>query len=562
MDRTYPDGRKIHLSLVANPSHLECVNPVVMGKARAKQFYCGNTPEDTKNVVSILLHGDAAFAGQGVVYESMQLAGVDDFNIGGTIHVIVNNQIGFTTNPINSRSTPYSSDLGKAFNAPIFHCNGDDPVAVSRALETAIEWRHEWGTDVIIDMICYRRNGHNELDQPMFTQPKLYKAITRHRSTLEIYEQRLIEEGTMSKEDAQEIRDFTLQSYETDLKASKNYKPSPEDWLSSKWTGFKSPRQHSRIRPTGVDIETLRMIGHKAGEVPEGFKLHRQMAKIFKGRQDMTADGTEIDWGLAEAMAFGSLLLEGNHVRLTGQDVQRGTFSHRHAVVKDQDTEEEHTPLNSLATVLKMDAPLQELARPDTQAKITVRNSILSEFAVLGFEHGYSLENPNALVLWEAQFGDFINGAQVMLDQFIAAGEDKWLRQSGLVLLLPHGYDGQGAEHSSCRVERYLQMVEEDPHHIPPMAYDKRTQIQKVNWQIVNCSTPANYFHCLRRQIHRDFRKPLIVVAPKNLLRNKRCVSPLTEMEPGTMFHRTFDERDEEISKNPDEVKVSSLLCI
>lgn len=275
----------------------------------------------------------------------------------------------------------------------------------------------------------------------------------------------------------------------------------------------------------------------------------------------MSEAGTDIDWGLAEAMAFGSLLLEGNHVRLTGQDVQRGTFSHRHAVVKDQDTEEEYTPLNSLAKVLSMSAPLEELRLPDTQAKVTVRNSILSEFAVLGFEHGYSLENPNALVLWEAQFGDFVNGAQVMLDQFIAAGEDKWLRQSGLVLLLPHGYDGQGAEHSSCRVERYLQMMEEDPHHIPEMAFEERQQIQMTNWQIVNCSTPANYFHCLRRQIHRDFRKPLIVVAPKNLLRNKRCVSTLEDMGPGTMFHRTYDEADEQIKNNPDQVKTLVFCC-
>ena len=489
------------------------------------------------------------------MYETMQMAGVDDFNVGGTIHVIVNNQIGFTTNPINSRSTPYASDLGKAFNSPIFHCNGDDPVAVSRALETAIEWRHEWGTDVVIDMICYRRNGHNELDQPMFTQPKLYKAITRHKSTLEIFENRLIDEGVMTKEETKEIRDFTLQSYESDLQASKSYTPKPEDWLSSRWTGFKSPRQHSRIRPTGVDAEVLRFIGKKAGEVPEGFKLHRQMNKIFKARQKMAEEGTEIDWGLAEAMAFGSLLLEGNHVRLTGQDVQRGTFSHRHAVVKDQDTEEEYTPLNSLAKILSMSAPVEELKLPNTQAQVTVRNSILSEFAVLGFEHGYSLENPNALILWEAQFGDFVNGAQVMLDQFIAAGEDKWLRQSGLVMLLPHGFDGMGAEHSSCRVERYLQMMEEDPHHIPKMARDERNQIQKANWQIVNCTTPANYFHCLRRQIHRDFRKPLIVVSPKNLLRHKLCVSSLDEMSTGTIFHRTFDEVDEDISNNPDDVK-------
>ena len=488
------------------------------------------------------------------------MAGVDDFNVGGTIHVIVNNQIGFTTNPINSRSTPYSSDLGKAFNCPIFHVNGDDPVAVSRVLETAIEWRHEWGTDVVIDVICYRRLGHNELDQPMFTQPKLYKAITKHNTTLEIYEKKLIGEGTMTKEEAQEIRDFTLQTYETDYEASKTYVPKKEDWLSSRWTGFKSPRQHSRIRATGVESDVLRSIGKKAGEVPEGFKLHRQMNKIFKGRVAMAESGTDIDWGLAEAMAFGSLLLEGNHVRLTGQDVQRGTFSHRHAVVKDQETEEEYTPLNSLARVLSMSAPLEELRLADTQAKLSVRNSILSEFAVLGFEHGYSLENPNALVLWEAQFGDFVNGAQVMLDQFIAAGEDKWLRQSGLVMLLPHGYDGQGAEHSSCRVERYLQMMEEDPHHIPPMGHDERTQIQKANWQIVNCTTPANYFHCLRRQIHRDFRKPMIVMSPKNLLRNKRCISSLEDMGPGTMFHRAFDETDENIRNNPGNVKVS-LYC-
>lgn len=555
MDRTYPDGRRIHLSLIANPSHLECVNPVVVGKARAKQLYCGNRPEDVRNVVPILLHGDAAFAGQGVVYETMQLAGVPDFNVGGTIHVIVNNQIGFTTNPIHSRSTPYCSDLGKAFNAPIFHCNGDDPLAVSAALETAVEWRHEWGSDVIIDMVCYRRNGHNELDQPMFTQPKLYRQITKHPSSLDIYEKRLIEEGTATKEELAEIRKFTLESYEADLEASKTYIPSSDDWLSSKWKGFNSPKQHSRIRPTGVDVETLKYIGMKAGSVPEGFKLHRQMAKIFKARSSMAERGHDIDWGTAEAMAYGSLLLEGNHVRITGQDVQRGTFSHRHAVVKDQDTEEEFTPLNSLARQLSMSAPTEELALPDTQAQFTCRNSILSEFAVLGFELGYSLENPNSLIMWEAQFGDFVNGAQIMIDQFIAAGEDKWMRQSGLVMLLPHGYDGQGAEHSSCRVERFLQQVDEDPHHIPEMERSERMQIQKCNWQVVNCTTPANYFHCLRRQVHRDFRKPLIVVSPKNLLRNKRCVSSLEDMGPGTAFQRVLDEADDDIKENPEMVK-------
>ena len=555
MDRTYPDGCKIHLSLVANPSHLECVNPVVAGKTRAKQYYCGDRDIDKQQVVPILLHGDAAFAGQGVVYETMQLAGVPDFAVGGTIHVIVNNQIGFTTNPNNSRSTPYCSDLGKAFGAPIFHCNGDDPLAVSAAVETAFEYRHEWGTDVIIDMVCYRRNGHNELDQPMFTQPKLYTKIKQHPSTLDIYEQNLIDDGTATKEELQEVRDFTLHSYEADLEESKTYQSKAEDWLSSRWTGFKSPKQNSRIRPTGVDSDRLRKIGMTAGTVPDDFKLHRQMAKIFKARKDMAEQGTGIDWGTAEAMAIGSLLLEGNHVRITGQDVQRGTFSHRHAVVKDQVTEEEYTPLNFLAKNLDMTAPKEELSSPDTQAGFICRNSILSEFALLGFEHGYSLENPNCLIIWEAQFGDFVNGAQIMIDQFIVAGEDKWLRQSGLVMLLPHGYDGQGAEHSSCRVERFLQQVDEDPHHIPKMARDERMQVQKANIQVVNCTTPANYFHCLRRQIHRDFRKPLIVVSPKNLLRNKRCVSSLEEMGPDTSFRRVINETDDSITENAEEVK-------
>ena len=555
MDRTYPDGRRIHLSLLANPSHLECVDPVVVGKTRAKQYYCGNRPEDVRNCVPILLHGDAAFAGQGVVYETMQMAKVADFNVGGTIHVIVNNQIGFTTNPIHSRSTPYCSDLGKAFNCPVFHCNGDDPLAVSTALETAVEWRHEWGSDAIIDMICYRRNGHNELDQPAFTQPKLYKQITRHPSTMQIFEKRLIEEGTLTQEECDEIKQFTMESYEKDFEASKTYVKKEEDWLSSRWHGFKGPSQQSRIRPTGVDIEVLRSIGIQAGTVPDNFKLHRQMKKIFSARQEMAKQGEGIDWGTAEAMAYGSLLMEGNHVRITGQDVQRGTFSHRHAVVKDQDTEEEYTPLNYLATRMDPSAPMAELSKPDTQAGLTCRNSILSEFAVLGFEHGYSLENPNSLCIWEAQFGDFVNGAQIMIDQFISAGEDKWLRQSGLVMLLPHGYDGQGAEHSSCRVERFLQQVDEDPHHIPRLAYDNRMQIQRTNWQVVNCTTPANYFHCLRRQIHRDFRKPLVVVSPKNLLRNKRAVSTLEEMGPGTMFKRVMDETDKAIVANAENVK-------
>jgi len=555
MDRTYPDGRTVHLSMVANPSHLECVNPIVAGKVRAKQYYCGNRPEDLRNVVPILLHGDAAYAGQGIVYETMQMAAVDDFDVGGTIHVVVNNQIGFTTNPIHSRSTPYCSDIGKAFNCPIFHCNGDDPLAVSTALETAVEYRHEWGTDVIIDMVCYRRNGHNELDQPAFTQPKFYKKIASHPSTLDIYEKKLIENGDMTEEECQEVREFSTQSYDADLEAAKTHTRKEADWMASKWKGFKTPGEQSSIRFTGVDIDILRKIGMTAGEVPPDFKLHRQMKKIFKNRRAMAERGEGIDWGTAEALAFGSLLLEGNHVRITGQDVQRGTFSHRHAVVKDQETELEYVPLNNLAESVDPSSPMELLSKPDTQAGFTCRNSILSEFGVLGFEHGYSLENPNALILWEAQFGDFVNGAQIIIDQFITSGEDKWMRQSGLVMLLPHGFDGQGAEHSSCRLERFLQQVDEDPHYIPPMGLTCRMQIQQTNFQVVNCTTPASYFHCLRRQIHRDFRKPLIVVAPKNLLRNKRCVSSLEEMGPGEHFRRLISETDPEIVENAENVK-------
>ena len=330
-----------------------------------------------------MLHGDAAFAGQGVVYETMQLANVQDFAVGGTIHVIVNNQIGYTTNPINARSTPYCSDLGKAFNCPIFHCNGDDPLAVSTALETAVEYRHEWGTDVIVDVICYRRNGHNEMDQPAFTQPKLYKKISRHPTTLELFGKRLVKEGTMTTEEIDEIKEFVMESYEKDLEASKTYEKSEDDWLSSKWAGFKSTTQMSRIRPTGVDIELLRKIGVTAGSVPEDFKLHRQMKKIFTNRREQSEKGEGIDWGTAEALAFGSLLVEGNHVRITGQDVQRGTFSHRHAVVKDQDTEQDYTPLNYITERMDPSCPKEDMSGPDTQAGFICRNSILSEFAVL-----------------------------------------------------------------------------------------------------------------------------------------------------------------------------------
>lgn len=558
MDRSYPDGRRVHLSLVANPSHLEAVNPVVIGKVRAKQFFSGNREEDKLKHMPVLLHGDAAFAGQGIVYETMQMSRVPDYAVGGTIHVIVNNQVGFTTDPQNGRSTMYSSDLGKAFNIPIFHCNGDDPMAVVAAFEMAVEWRQQFGEDCIIDMVCYRRYGHNELDQPMYTQPQMYAKIAKHPDTLSVFEKQLISEGTATKKEIDDIKKLVNDTLDSEFAASKTTEVTKSDWLSSKWSGFLSPRQQSRIRETGYDINKLREIGLKMSTLPKTLSAHKQLEKIFAARKDSIETGTGIDWGTAEALAFGTLLVEGNHVRLSGQDVQRGTFSHRHAVVKDQKTGERYTPLNHLA---KHASPVVSIAGKqhsgvsDIQAELVVQNSILSEFGVLGFEMGYSLENPNTLVLWEAQFGDFVNGAQIMIDQFISAGEDKWLRQSGLTLLLPHGYMGQGAEHSSCRVERFLQQVDEDPDVVPPMGENVRMQIQQTNWQVVNCSTPANYYHVLRRQLHRDFRKPLIVVTPKNLLREKKCTSTLADMGEHTKFKRVYRETDAQISGNPDKVR-------
>jgi 2-oxoglutarate dehydrogenase E1 component len=556
MDRSYPDGRKVHLSLVANPSHLEAVNPVVVGKIKAKQYYNGDKPTDKLKSMPVLLHGDAAFAGQGIVYETMQMSRVKDYAVGGTIHVIVNNQVGFTTDPKQGRSTMYCSDLGKAFNIPIFHCNGDDPVAVVTAFETAVEWRQKVGEDCIIDMICYRRFGHNELDQPMYTQPQLYSKIMNHPDTIAVFEKKLLADKVCNQKDFDDMKKMVNASLENDFNASKEWVGKKNDWLSSKWGGFLSPLQQSRIRQTGVDIDLLRDIGIKSCTFPKSLTIHKQLAKIFQARQKTIEQGIGIDWATAEALAFGSLLLEGNHVRLSGQDVQRGTFSHRHAVVNDQKTGDIYCPLNNLKSHDDPNVPLKKYALPaDTQAQLIVQNSILSEFAVLGFEMGYSLENPNSLCLWEAQFGDFVNGAQVMIDQFISAGEDKWLRQSGLTMLLPHGYMGQGAEHSSCRVERFLQQVDEDADVVPDMHESTRRQVQVTNWQVVNCSTPANYYHVLRRQVHRDFRKPLIVVSPKNLLREKKCTSTLEEMGPHTRFTRVYSEVNQDIHNNPDSVK-------
>ncbi len=556
MDRTYPDGRTVHLSLVANPSHLEAVNPVVAGKTRATQFYHGDTDDTKLKSMPVLLHGDAAFAGQGIVYEVMQLMRCPDFDVGGTLHVIVNNQVGFTTDPQNSRSTDYCSDLGKAFEIPIFHCNGDDPLSVSTAMELAVEWRQVFGEDCIVDMVCYRKLGHNEIDQPLFTQPVLYRKIGRHKDTLQLYGERLVKEGVATTEELSSICDAVQRDYENEFKQAETWKSYKDDWLSSKWINFKSPRQLSRIRQTGTDLDVMRRIGKCIATVPPSLTLHPQLNKILAARTKSMEDGKGIDWGTAEALAFGTLLLEGNHVRLTGQDVERGTFSHRHAVLHSQETNDQWTPLNNIAKVVNPSMPLGMGSHgTESQAKFTVRNSILSEFAVLGFEMGYSLQSPNALILWEAQFGDFANGAQVMIDQFVCAGEDKWLRQSGLTLLLPHGYDGQGSEHSSCRIERFLQMCDDDADIVPDLDFERRMVIQRGNLQVVNCTTPANYYHVLRRQIHREFRKPLIVASPKKLLRHKLCTSTLDEMGPGTLFQHVLEESDEKIRESPENVK-------
>ncbi|PKI65780.1 hypothetical protein CRG98_013852 [Punica granatum] len=493
-DRPTRGGKRIHLSLVANPSHLEAVDPVVVGKTRAKQYY-SNDVDRTKNM-GVLIHGDGSFAGQGVVYETLHLSALPNYTTGGTIHIVVNNQVAFTTDPRAGRSSQYCTDVAKALDAPIFHVNGDDVEAVVHACELAAEWRQTFHSDVVVDLVCYRRYGHNEIDEPSFTQPKMYKVIRSHPSSLDIYQKKLLESGQVTKEDIDKIQNKVNSILNEEFLASKDYVPKRRDWLSSHWSGFKSPEQLSRVRNTGVKPEILKNVGKAITTLPENFKPHRGVKKVYEQ--------------LAEALAFATLLVEGNHVRLSGQDVERGTFSHRHSVLHDQETGE-------------MYCPLDHVMINQNEEMFTVSNSSLSEFGVLGFELGYSMENPNSLVIWEAQFGDFANGAQVIFDQFLSSGEAKWLRQTGLVVLLPHGYDGQGPEHSSARLERFLQMSDDHPYVIPEMEPTLRKQIQECNWQVVNATTPANYFHVLRRQIHRDFRKPLIVMAPKNLLRHKDC---------------------------------------
>jgi 2-oxoglutarate dehydrogenase E1 component len=505
-DREF-DNNKVHLSLTANPSHLEIVNPVVLGKTRAKQDQLGATPEDRTCAMPLLISGDAAFAGQGVIAECFGLSGLRGHRTGGSVHFIINNQIGFTTYPRYSRSSPYPSDVAKMIEAPIFHANGDDPEAVVFAAKIATEFRQKFQKPVVIDMFCYRRHGHNEGDEPMFTQPLMYKAIAAHPTTLEIYAKKLVSEGVVSDGEVEKMKSDWRARLDIELEASQGYKANKADWLDGRWAGFKvaDTSDDPRRGVTGVDTTTLREIGRKITAPPPKFHVHRTIQRFLDARRKAIESGEGIDWATAEALAFCSLLLEGHRVRLSGQDSERGTFSQRHSVLVDQETESRYTPFNHIAAA---------------QGRYEVINSMLSEEAVLGFEYGYSLAEPNALTLWEAQFGDFANGAQVLFDQFISSGERKWLRMSGLVCLLPHGYEGQGPEHSSARLERFLQLCAED------------------NMQVANCSTPANYFHILRRQLNREIRKPLILMTPKSLLRHKRAVSRLDELGPGSTFHR------------------------
>src|SRR4051812_3467227 len=506
-DREF-EGIKVHLSLLPNPSHLEAVDPVVLGKARAQQVMRGD--EQGTQVLPVLLHGDAAFAGQGIVSECFSFSGIPGYGTGGTLHFIVNNQVGFTTSPQFARSSPYPSDVAKAVQAPILHVNGDDPEAVTFACKLAIEYRQKFKRDIVIDMWCYRRFGHNEGDEPSFTQPLMYAEIRKHPPISELYGARLVAEGVIDQAGIDKrVADFTA-TLESEFEAARSYLPNKADWFEGRWTGLGrpgTPETERRNVETGVTEDALREVGRILTTVPEGLTVHKTLQRVIDGRRQMLESGEGFDWATAEALAFGTLVKEGFQVRLSGQDSGRGTFSQRHAVWVDQNDGHKYIPLTHIKG-----------------GRFEVRDSPLSEFGVLGFEYGYALSDPRTLVLWEAQFGDFANGAQVMIDQFISSGESKWLRANGLVMLLPHGYEGQGPEHSSARPERYLQLCGED------------------NMQVANCTTPANYFHILRRQMHRDFRKPLIIMTPKSLLRHKLAVSAAADFTGDSHFKRLLSD--------------------
>ena len=520
-DREF-DGNVVHLSLTPNPSHLEAVNTVVLGKVRAKQRLRGDV--DREQVMGMLLHGDAAFAGQGLVAETLDMSELRGYRVGGTIHVITNNQIGFTTNPTHARSSPYSSDVAKMIQAPILHVNGDDAEATVHAARIAMEYRQKFGSDVVLDIIGYRRSGHNEGDEPAFTQPLMYKKIADHPTARQIYADKLEGDGTIPAGEANALVAAEKATLESDFEAASSYKPNKADWLEGRWSDIKMAEGDARRGETGVDQSLLHEVGHAISTPPQGFNTHSKLLRQLQNKRKMFETGEGIDWATAEALAFGTLLCESTPVRLSGEDCGRGTFSQRHAVLIDQENEERNIPLNNIRF---------------GQAPIEIVDSPLSEFGVLGFEYGYSQAEPHALVLWEAQFGDFANGAQVIIDQFIASGESKWLRMSGLVLLLPHGYEGSGPEHSSARLERFLQLCAED------------------NMQVCNVTTPANYFHVLRRQMRRHFRKPLIMMTPKSLLRHKLCVSTLDEFGRDTTFHRVLYDNE----KLCDDSEVKSGSC-
>jgi 2-oxoglutarate dehydrogenase E1 component len=506
------DGQQLHLSLQPNPSHLEAVDPVVAGKVRARQDMAGDT-RTRRSVMGVLMHGDAAFAGQGLVYETLAMSQLIGYRTGGTLHLIVNNQIGFTTLPAHAYSGLYCTDVAKSIQSPILHVNGDDPEAVLFCARLATEFRQEFATDIVLDIVCYRRHGHNETDEPAFTQPIMYRAIRTQPTTRSLYAERLVAAGVLSAEEAQAMADAFTATLDEAYQAAQSYKPNKADWLEGHWSGLKQADQQDEWseEATAVPAATLRAIGAALARVPADFTVNPKIARQLEAKQAMIDSGAGIDWATGEALAFGSLLLEGHRVRLSGEDCQRGTFSQRHAVLIDQDNQHEYVPLNNIAA---------------EQSKIEIYNSLLSEAGVLGFEYGYSLADPRTLVLWEAQFGDFANGAQVIIDQFLAPGESKWLRMSGLTLLLPHGYEGQGPEHSSARLERYLQLCAER------------------NMSVCNLTTPASYFHALRRQLKRNFRKPLVVMTPKSLLRHKLAVSSLAEMAEGSGFRTVLPEID------------------
>jgi 2-oxoglutarate dehydrogenase E1 component len=523
-DRDF-DGNTIHLSLTANPSHLEAVNPVVIGKVRAKQVQ--RNDKESEKVLPILLHGDAAFAGQGLVAETLMISELPGYRVGGTIHIVINNQIGFTTMPKYGRSGPYCTDVAKMLSAPIFHVNGDDPESVVHVARIATEFRQEFKKDVVIDMFCYRRYGHNEGDEPAFTQPLMYKKIRSLKSTRTQYAAQLVSEGTISADEAQQMVDEFNAYLEKAFEATKGYKPNKADFLEGAWSGLTIAHGEARKGETALDDKMFAKIGKVLTEVPGDFNINPKIARQLDAKKKMFAGEEGFDWATAEALAFGSLAAQGYGIRLSGQDVGRGTFSQRHAILYDQENESKYIPLQHVDS---------------KQARVEVHDSPLSEAAVLGFEYGYSLADPKTLVMWEAQFGDFVNSAQVLIDQFISSGEAKWLRMSGLTMLLPHGYEGQGPEHSSARLERFLQMSAED------------------NWQVLNCTTPANYFHALRRQMRRDFRKPLIIVTPKSLLRHKLAVSPKEEFLTGSSFHRFLWDSDREDMAAKKEIK-RIILC-